>query len=201
MNIPKSFNEFTVEQFQRWHAVKTEDLLDREIEYLSIAMGKTVDEIEAIPRGELKKYIKVINNYPNLKVNDKVKKFLAIGWKPYQAITDAKYLRELMSADTYMLVQQLSATEADSIQNMHRILGAMYAPYYPFRKPKLEHIKTADKMKQAKIGDVYGAVFFYSVVWQELQPILAQHLEEATKTIMERMGIVRGLSLAKTTGG
>lgn len=182
----KSFNDFTVEQFQEWHKVISEekDIIDREVKLASILTGKSVEYLESIPYSVLKEVIKKVNRVSLSQPNTEVRRFVRVGSKVYAAILDAKELHGLMSTSQFTAAKTYAA---NPIVNMHRLLALYYTQYQPFKKRKLteNQLKLSEDFKKVKIGDVYGAVFFYSVLWNQFAPILENSLMEATRTIQE----------------
>ena len=65
------------------------------------------------------------------------------------------------------------------------LLPLYYTKFKIFGKKNLEEnqLKLSEDFKKVKIGDVYGAVFFYSVLWNQFAPILEASLKEATAII------------------
>lgn len=157
----KSFNDFTVEQFQEWHKVISEekDIIDREVKLASILTGKSVEYLESIPYSVLKEVIKKVNRVNLSQPNTEVRRFVRVGTKVYAAILDAKELHGLMSTSQFTAAKTYAA---NPIENMHRLLALYYTQYQPFKKRKLteNQLKLSEDFKKVKIGDVYGAVFF-----------------------------------------
>jgi len=206
VRIPKSFNEFTVGQFIDWHnIIKSEsDLIEREYKLLSMLLGITQEECENIPQGKLLPLFLQMNQYKESDINQKVKQILIVNHRPYIAICDAKHLKELLSTSQYTAFKQY--TKEDSVQHMDKILALLYCPYRPFRKLKLtdkqHHLATI--MRSAKIGDVFGAVFFYARLSEKLNPILQNYSTQAAKVIRERMEEIaqaHGVGLEKGMDG
>lgn len=196
----KSFNDFTVEQFQLWHKTIAEeqDIIDREVKLASILTGKSIEYLESIPYSVLKEVIKKVNKVSLTEPSTEVKRFVRVGRKVYSAILDAKELHGLMSTSQFTAAKTYAA---NPIENMDKLLALYYAPYKLFGKPKLaeNQVKLAEDFKKVKVGDVYGAVFFYSVLWNQFAPILEDSLKEATK-IMEEVAVDGQASMNPTAG-
>jgi hypothetical protein len=207
MKVPASFNELTVAQFQEWHEIdKTEkNGLKKSYKILAMLVGKTVEELEDMPVGQIKAALKVAATIHKKPINQKLKHIVFVGFKPYKAILNAKIVHDQLSASQFTAAQTFSKTQDDSIQNMHKLLALMYAPYKMFGRMKLHHDHNymAEQMKHAKIGDVYGAVFFYSRVWATLQPYLEKYLNQAMETITEVVNEAKahGVDLQRATAG
>ena len=182
----KSFNDFTVEQFQQWHKVIKEesDIIDREVKLASILTGKSVEYLESVPYSVLKEVIKRVNKISLTEPSTKVVRFVKVGRKVYSAILNAQDLHGLMSTSQFTAAKTYAA---NPIENMHLLLPLYYAPYKLFGKQKLaeNQLKLAEEFKKVKVGEVYGAVFFYSILWSQFVPILENSLKQATKVMEE----------------
>lgn len=182
----KSFNDFTVEQFQQWHKVIKEesDIIDREVKLASILTGKSVEYLESVPYSVLKEVIKRVNKISLTEPSTKVVRFVKVGRKVYSAILNAQDLHGLMSTSQFTAAKTYAA---NPIENMHLLLPLYYAPYKLFGKQKLadNQLKLAEEFKKVKVGDVYGAVFFYSILWSQFVPILEDSLKQATQVMEE----------------
>ena len=213
MSIPKSFNEFTVGQFQSWHKIVNEFVPDSEfgaldLEYQLIAMflGISFDECQKMKFKDIDPLIKKINKLKDSTPKKKVKRVIVVDKKPYLAIVSPSKLRHELNADQFTSAQTFAQTEASAIENMHNLLALMYMPY-KFRRPAKvpDNIQPiAEKMKLAKIGDVYGAVFFYSVVFKRLQETFNTSFQKSNQVLMSRMeelAEAHGLNFQAPTDG
>jgi hypothetical protein len=184
----KSFNELTVGQYQEWYRIQKEieDPLDREIALIALVTGMTVDEVENLPRLRLFDLADKLNSIDKT-VTKKVKTLVLVNKRVYRAITRLSQLNELMSTNQFTAAQTWSKTEEDTIRNFHMLLPLFYTPYRIFGKPKLaeNQQELAEEFKSALIGDVAGAVFFYSVVSEKLWTAYQPYSMEATKTITD----------------
>ena len=189
MNIPSSFNEMTVRQFMDWNRIMSEgdDVITREYKLLAALLGKELSQVEDMPIGELKPLFKKMKDISLSKPSDKPKRVIMVNKKPYIAIVNPKDLRELLSANQYTAFKQY--TKQDTISNMHRILALLYTPYKLFRKQKIaENTEALSKeFFTAKLGDVYGFVFFLGIQYNELMKCSQQSLNSAIQTIDEHM--------------
>lgn len=202
------FNDFTVQEFQEWHkAINTDmDLMDREYKLLSICAGISEDKAMSIPNGKVIEMFRKMNKLKLTEPSKKVKPYMSIGWRPYKAIVMPSELEALMSANQFTTAITYSKTTESSIENLHRLLALIYTPYYPFTKPKIAENqgKLAKTMLKAKIGDVYGVVFFYSIVSPKLQEAFQQFSHQNDQVIMnhlKEMAVARGVDLSEITDG
>lgn len=197
--IPTSFNEFTVKQFQEWHKVAAksfDDILDKELALLSIAANMTVEQVWALTGDQLKPLIAQLNQLQFSKCNQKVKKFIFVNRKAYQAIIKPSELKDLLNTSQYTAFKEY--TKKDCIENMHLILPLLYCPCKFLRKKRIADNTQAlsREFLEAKIGDVYGAVFFYSIVWEKLNEASLPYLKKAQETIQDHMEeVIKALEL------
>lgn len=197
-------NDLTVEQFQHWYKILHNnklDSLEKQCWFYSIIKNIHILDAEKVPMREI---IKVVKPVFESKPSDNIKRFVMLGTKPYVALLNAQKIHDQLSANQFMAAQMYSRTEADAIENMHKLLALIYAPY-KFGKIKISKDQnlTAERFLKAKIGEVYGGVFFYSRVWEMSQPILQRYTNEAVETIASHMEEVKahGLDLQKGTAG
>jgi hypothetical protein len=188
--IPTSFNEFTVKQFQEWQKVTAksfDDVLDKELALLSIAANMAVEEVWALTGDQLKPLIAKLNTLAYSKPNEKVKKFIFVNHKAYQAIIKPSELKDLLNTSQYTAFKEY--TKKDCIENMHLILPLLYCPCKFLRKKRIADNTQAlsREFLEAKIGDVYGAVFFYSIVWEKLNEASLPYLKKAKETLEAHM--------------
>lgn len=186
------FDELTVRQFQEFHlALKETDILDREIKLISICSGLTIEQVEALPRAELKKKILDLHKVLTSKPSEKVKRIILVKKKPYVAILAVENLDGLLSTSQWTAAKTY---QVDPIENLHLLLPLFYTPYKLFRKPKLaeNQLKAAEDFKSAKIGDVFGGVFFYSKVWTAFGPDLVNLSNQANKILADHLEELRG---------
>jgi hypothetical protein len=195
MRLPKSFDEFTVGQFMDWHKIMSEKpvegdedfLVNREYKLLAMLLGITVEQCEAIPFGELRPLLRELNLIQFSKPSEKINRVIRINGKFYIPVINPKDLRELLSASQYTAYKEY--TKSDPIEHMDKILASLYTPFKWFRKPKLTDTpqQLADEMRQAKIGDVAGFVFFCERQYKELMKASQPYFEQAAQIIKERM--------------
>lgn len=188
--IPASFNEFTVKQFIEFQKVsqkRFDDIIDRELNLLAIAADMTVEQVWNLPKKQLTPLLVRLNTLAYSKPNEKVKRVILVNGKVYEAILKPSELKDLLSTSQYAAFKQY--TQKDCIENMHLILPLLYCPYKFFKKKRIvENTEALSReFLNAKIGDVYGAVFFYSIVWEKLNEASQPYLNKAVETIQDHM--------------
>lgn len=187
--MPKSFDEFTVSQFMAWHEILKQDIdpIDREYRLLSMLLGITQEQCEDIPLKQIDPMLRIINGFKFKKPSEKIKRVLKLNGKYYIPVIYAKHLRELMTASQYTAFKEY--TKTDAVEHMDKILALLYTPFKLFRKPKLsdKQMWLANEFKSAKIGDVYGFVFFLSKQYQKLSEASLPYFQNASLIIENHM--------------
>jgi hypothetical protein len=190
MKLPKSFNELTVEQYQRITEIQGSDLdkLDKSIEIISYLSGKTVTEIESLySPSEVFTKTSFLNN---AQVNETWGKRIRVGSRFYMPIIK----NEDFKAGALIALKHFE--KQDVVKNLHQMLACCYSPMGWDFKPKPyngnNHQKIAKDMLKVKMGDVYGFLAFKKKVFLKSSPVLTTYLTQATQTIemtLKELGI------------
>lgn len=196
----------TVGVFQEWHKIMTteKDVLVREYKLLSLVTGKSVDELEAMKRGDIRKLFAEMGKMQRMPISGEVNQAIAIGWKPFVCFTDLSEFSNELTTNQGTALKEWTKTEQSTIENMHRCLAMLYVPYRPFKKKTLPSNieKAAEIFKKAKIGQIYGTLFFYSRVSEKLQIVFLNSSNEASRIITEHLKeITLGVSSQRGTDG
>lgn len=186
--IPKSFNEFTVGQFISWHEIiETEkDVITREYKLLAMLMGITLDEAEAIPFKKIDPLLITLNAIHLTKPSENIKRAVRVNGKFYIPVLQASKLRELLSANQYTAFQEYNK---EPVKNLDKILTLIYTPFKWFGKKKLtdEPEAMAKEMRDAKLGDVFGFVFFCERQYSQLMNASLPYFQKSTQEIDDHM--------------
>jgi len=168
MNIPKRYEDLTVNQFQELEALKNDDTLDnldKSIKRLSILSG-ILDAIFLI---------EPINSMAS----------------PESFTLAYKKFRYIKSIDQYTTAQQkdfteiLKANNNDYIACMPELMAICHQELTLFGwkyKPE-NHFKNVELFKQSKLKDSLGAVFFYSNCLKSYSVIIEDCLLKANEMI------------------
>lgn len=198
----------TVEMFQEWHKIMcTErDILEREYKLLSLVSGISLSKLESMKRGEVKDLFAKMGKMQRQPMRGTINEVIAIGWKPYVCFTNLKDFESDVSTNQLTALKTWTQSEQASIENMHRCLALLYVPYIPFSKKKIPANieKAAERFKKARVGQVYGTLFFYSKVSEKLQESFHNSSKQAMETITEHLKEVisaRGQTSPKGTAG
>jgi len=194
--IPRSVNKLTLEQYSKLRAIESEKINtedDSEVEVtratkiLSMLTGIEVDFIERkMPTGEVEHYFKQIADLRATVPTTKVKKILWIGGKRYKICKSEKQMNanQFTAADTYRV---------NHVSNYHLLAAIVYMDCPIFGKHQFNENgfdDLAEKMKQQKVGDVFGAVFFYSNVLTNLRRTTLNFIKSQKEILQERLAEV-----------
>ena len=203
-----SFNDMTVGMFQEWHKIMhtEKDLLEREYNLLSLVSGISRAKLDNMPRGKIKGLFSEMGKMQRQPMRGVVNEVISIGLRPYVAFTNMKDFSNELTTNQGTALKTWTGNEYDSIQNMHLCLAMLYVPYLPFKKKRIpDNIEKAARIfKKAKVGQVYGTLFFYSRLSEKLQETFLCSVEEATKMLTEHLSEVikaHGGTLQKATAG
>lgn len=182
MRLPKSFNSITVEQYQDCYFI-LKDLkpptpedpfsdIDPWVTVISILSGKTIEEVNELPRRELSARIRQLDFILRPEVlKEKPKKYLYSG-RIYRAILRADQLNNAQAIDirTFMKPQEGMSENDTVVLNAHKLLASIFLPltWKGFKYDSKNHARRAADFKKAKMGDVYGTLFFYSILSMNL---------------------------------
>lgn len=190
MNVPKSFKQVSVEQFQELlptykKAVTETDSL-KVVEYwiniIAILSDCQLEEVEALPITKIKAIIKSLNWLNDSKFTGRRKHTFYHNGKLYKAVKEAKEF------NTGRYIEYKTFLGKGMIPNLHYILATIYHPYF---KSNQTHEERANEFKKAKMLDVCPTVFFYTRVWQNsIRDIQAYGLRLAKEKTMEAEAVL-----------
>lgn len=189
MNIPKRYEDLTVEQFQQLELLKEDsslDTLDKTIKRLSILSGKSIEYIEAMRPSDVHYHLldAIFLTLPLTSME--CPESFVLGFKKFRYIKDIS---------TYTLSQQidytsiLKASNSDYIKCLPELMtvshqeltlrGWKYCPE--------NHSKNVELFKKSKLSDSMGAVFFYSNCLKSYSKIIADYTQEKAKVLQDHM--------------
>lgn len=180
MRLPKSFNDITIGQYQDVYFLldpqKDEDSVDfltRWAQIIAILTKEDVQTISDLPTRQLKHLIKCIDFVLRPEVlQEKPKQYIAVNGRICKATLRADQLSMPQGVDikTFLTpIEDLDQAET-TVVNAHKLLASIFVPisWKGFKYNSSKHAKLAEDFKHAKMGDVYGTLFFYSVLWENL---------------------------------
>lgn len=180
MRLPKSFNDITVGQYQDIYFLIQSKEGEDDIEFLTrwaqviaILTKQDVQTISDLPGRELRHLIKCLDFVLRPEVLlDKPKQYIAVNGRICKAVLRADQLSMPQGVDikTFLTpIEDLDQTET-TVVNAHKLLASIFIPlsWRGFKYNSSKHAKLAKDFRHAKMGDVYGTLFFYSVLWESL---------------------------------
>jgi hypothetical protein len=187
MNIPKRYEELTVDQFQKLEELKTNnslDNLDKAVLRLSILSGKSVKEIEDL--SPTKVYDVLIDAiFLTIPITQIVTPDnISLGGIKF------RYIKEIHE---YNIAQEKDWKETikNFDNNYFKCLPELMAIcHQEFENGKWvynsdNHQRNVEIFRNSKLSESLGAVFFYSKIFKRYTEILADCLVQATQTIQE----------------
>jgi hypothetical protein len=191
LKLPKDWNDVTVEQFQECYFLlgKT-PTIDTWVMVLSTLSGKPGSEIEALSITDLKKYIKKLDFLINPNLNEKVNKFVSIKGKIFKAVYQASDMQTNQVADLKGLMNSEGQSINDTVvENAHKLLACIYVPLTlkGFRYLPSKHKEVSNSFRKAKMGEVYGTLFFYSKTYKALMEAINSYGEKNLEIVKEHM--------------
>ena len=202
MGIPNTYNNLTVKEYIKVMAIvedKSLDLIDRKALLINHFTGLDAYEM---PLADLVKYREQVDMLLLSQINLKIVQGISVNGKEYWTDTDVTNL----CTDQYTGVKEFGK---DTMGNFNKLLGLIY-----YRndsgKPKYDSEQFKDignELMEAPIGLVYGAVFFYSKVLEQLNHVLPIYLAIAQNEIETEMNSLimeakqDGVNLQEIMGG
>jgi len=191
MSLPKSWNEVTIKQFQElYFLLGKKPTIDTWILVLSSLTKKHQSYYYSLPIKELTKQINSLRYLTNPEVNTKINKYLTNKGKVYKAVLFASDMKMNQVADLKGLMHKEGQTVNDTIvENLHKLLACIYVPltWKGFTYTPSKHKEVSEQMLNLKVGDVYGAVFFYSKTYKALMKAIEDYGQENLKVITNHL--------------
>lgn len=195
MELPKSFNDLTVRQYQDASIIFNDKEYDEffgdltpHIRLIALFSGLTEDEVlEQCDKKELAKRYASLSFLNDQKSLDSLpfKKIIVANGKVYCALG----MQDFKSGQ--LLTLKKLEEHPNQAEVLNQMLALIYSPINWLGKPKKykasRHVKISEDMKHANLGDVYGALVFKKKVLETLNPIIQMFLKQETTTIQEIM--------------
>ena len=187
MNIPKRYEDLTVQQFQELEALKSNtdlDTLDKAVKRLSILSGKDVDYIESLTATE------IFNT-----LSDAVFLMSPIHEMPipnHIILGDVRF-RYIKEIHEYNICQEKDWKEMvkmngnDYIKCLPELMAICHQEYEnkEWVYNSNNHQRNVELFKQSKLSESLGAVFFYSKSLTSYIKVLADYSKKAENQITE----------------
>lgn len=189
IQIPTSLNNLTVQQFQEVNRlIRTEkDILERHIKMVACLSGHPVDFIEKQDVSHIGNWARAIDKLLATELNKKITRFMVIGKTVYKPILKV----DTIKAGQLIALKHYEEKAKGTQVYLHEQLACVYAPlnWMGRRKPydASKHNEISSDMLKAKVGDVYGTLFFYTNVFEKLNRVTQIYLKSASDTIQDIM--------------
>lgn len=187
MNIPKRYEDLTVQQFQELEALKSNtdlDTLDKAVKRLSILSGKDVDYIESLTATE------IFNT-----LSDAVFLMSPIHEMPIpnHIVFSGVKFRYIKEIHEYNICQEKDWKEIvkmngnDYIKCLPELMAICHQEYenkqWVYNSDN--HLRNVELFKKSKLSESLGAVFFYSKSLTSYIKVLADYSKKAENQITE----------------
>ena len=187
MNIPKRYEDLTVQQFQELEALKSNtdlDTLDKAVKRLSILSGKDVDYIESLTATE------IFNT-----LSDAVFLMSPIHEMPIpnHIVFSGVKFRYIKEIHEYNICQEKDWKEIvkmngnDYIKCLPELMAICHQEHengkWVYNSDN--HLRNVELFKKSKLSESLGAVFFYSKSLTSCIKILADYSKKAENQITE----------------
>ena len=187
MNIPKRYEDLTVQQFQELEALKSNtdlDTLDKAVKRLSILSGKDVDYIESLTATE------IFNT-----LSDAVFLMSPIHEMPIpnHIVFSGVKFRYIKEIHEYNICQEKDWKEMvkmngnDYIKCLPELMAICHQEHengkWVYNSDN--HLRNVELFKQSKLSESLGAVFFYSKSLTSYIKVLADYSKKAENQITE----------------
>ena len=187
MNIPKRYEDLTVQQFQELEALKSNtdlDTLDKAVKRLSILSGKDVDYIESLTATE------IFNT-----LSDAVFLMSPIHEMPIpnHIVFSGVKFRYIKEIHEYNICQEKDWKEMvkmngnDYIKCLPELMAICHQEHengkWVYNSDN--HLRNVELFKKSKLSESLGAVFFYSKSLTSYIKVLADYSKKAENQITE----------------
>ncbi len=187
MNIPKKYEDLTVQQFQELEALKSNtdlDTLDKAVKRLSILSGKDVDYIESLTATE------IFNT-----LSDAVFLMSPIHEMPIpnHIVFSGVKFRYIKEIHEYNICQEKDWKEIvkmngnDYIKCLPELMAICHQEHengkWVYNSDN--HLRNVELFKKSKLSESLGAVFFYSKSLTSYIKILADYSKKVENQITE----------------
>jgi hypothetical protein len=186
MKLPYRFEDMTLAQFIKLHELeqdKSLDIIDRNIQKLSILSGKSIESIELMDLKHIRLYLSKIAYTSNAPKNLPIPPRF---WCGKYLLTPTMSLQEMGVNQFVDYFTILKANDGNHIKCANDLLAIMFKPYKLIGKSKYSpdaHSKISKQLLSAKVGDCLGLLFFYLNLWVKCEPFIVSCLESSNQTI------------------
>lgn len=178
ISVPDSWNEVTIRQFQEIKGV--EDSRDRALEICSILLDKDPEEIRKYDAQSVARILRALEWAMIHPKDEEYVESLVIDGVEYRMIEN---LNHFSGGEWWDMEEYLD----DYVNNLHNILAMIYRPdgEYDAEKCRKRGEMFLDKVN---IGQVYGALVFFSLVAKKSTRIIADYSVSRAISSLTRTG-------------
>lgn len=184
--------DLTIDQFQRLYSIESNSLLslpEKRIGACAIVLGKTTEEIKALPHKTTSDTYKAIQHGLAKMPELKMKHTATINGKRYKFTFRTDKLKTGQFIDmTFFDFKDENLT----VQNLHKVMATLSREmtWYGTQKPydATTHAERAEAFRlHGKIADVWGVASFFLLASESLYKISQSYLQRiATKATMDK---------------
>ena len=190
------FTSLTIDQFQRITAIEmTAEGAEKQVAVYAVVNNLTLAEAKKISIGTIapayKRIEAELKDIPKLRY----KHHLKIGKQRYRL---SLYTDKLTAGQLLEIMSYNMTNEYEVVQSLHLIMASLTRERKWFRTLPYDganHAKRAELMKQATMGDVWGAVSFFLMASEGFMQIMQKYSEANLKTMAKELA-----SLTNTDG-
>lgn len=193
-----NFNELTIKQFLQCKTIADleEDPIQRKVSMLAEISGKTVDEIESLPLGELREKMQEFDRIESLIPSQKVKMKFKVNGKRFVCIWAVQDL----TAGQFFDVSHFCKDPNAVVSNIHNILAAICVPRTLFGRKKYDGTKHKEIANlfynHMKISQAYPIMLFFCKLSNQLTTNIRICLEQEVEKLKAQVQ-----KLSKQDGG
>jgi len=187
MNIPKRYEDLTVQQFQELEALKSNtdlDTLDKAVKRLSILSGKDVDYIESLTATEifntLSDAVFLMSPIHEMPIHNHI----VLGGVRFRYIKEIHEYNICQEKDWKEIVKM---NGNDYIKCLPELMAICHQEYenkqWVYNSDN--HKRNLELFKQSKLSESLGAVFFYSKSLTSYIKVLADYSKKVENQITE----------------
>lgn len=182
MRVPTRYEEITVSQWMKsMVTLKDDDLseIDKNIHLISLYTGMSLQDVDVM---DIRKYAELSGKLSFLKSELRE---MPIN-ESYKGLAPTLSLTKMNVAQMVDYESILKAHNRNIYECADELLSVVYAEQGKEYDPG-KHEQHTKMFADAKLTEVIGVVFFYSVYWQSAEKIIQVCIAKANRTIAERM--------------
>lgn len=188
MDIPKRYEDLTIDQFQKLEALKKAELdsIDKAAHRLAILSNKSVEYIESLsPKLVYDTLANALFLASEIHVIP-VKEIVKLGSKEFKFITEISGYSISQHKDFYEFIK---LNDGNYFKCLPELIALCHLEKVgdEFKYIESNHFENVELFKKAKLEDVLGGVFFYSNCLKSYKKIIETSLVESQKVINEMM--------------